>query len=115
MRDLVVSRNELVHYLSKYEIEPINSECQQSQRYGLIKLPAPLTRESTCEKCDYNLICALYQCNTANSDKSYPIQKIGEKILRHLSKEDLKYFFKWADILLKEEGSLTKGNKYFIL
>lgn len=109
VRDLIVSRNELVHFLSKYETEPINTESQQIQNYGLMKLPDPLTRKSICEKCEYALICAAYHCNSAKTDKSYPIHKIGEKILRHLSKEDFEYFFKWTEILLKEEEALSKG------
>lgn len=109
VRDLILSRNELVHYLSRYETELISSECQQSQSLRLMKLPAPLTRELICEKCEYNFICATYHCSSADSDKSMPIHKIGEKILRHLSKEDFKYFFKWTEILFKEEEVLSQG------
>lgn len=109
VRDLILSRNELVHFLANCELEPISSECQPSQRHDIIKLPEPLTRMSTCEKCEYKLICAVYQCNSENNEKSYPIQNIGEKILRHLSKTDLIYFFKWAEILFTEEKSFSEG------
>lgn len=107
IRDLIVSRNELVYFLSRCETETPDPDYPSSNK--MMKLPDPITRESVCKNCEHNFICAAYYCNSPNHSESIPIQKIGQEVLQHLSKKELDYFFKWTEILLMEEKTINEG------
>ncbi|XP_063701105.1 DNA replication ATP-dependent helicase/nuclease DNA2 isoform X2 [Culicoides brevitarsis] len=114
VRDLIIARNELVNFLTSYETEKAHLKNSNSEYFKLMKLPLPLTRESICNRCEYSFVCALFHTNAASSNPNVAIQSIGERILKHLSNEDLAFFLKWTDILMKEEESLSEG-QYIIL
>ncbi|XP_075984174.1 DNA replication helicase/nuclease 2 isoform X2 [Anticarsia gemmatalis] len=107
-RDLIMLRNQLVHYLAPSpqdidqeqltDIEDASALLQQ-------KLPEPVDHHNACAKCPYLTLCSLHLWHTDGPTVSecHPLSKLRPDALGHLSEQHVKYFLHWTALLKMEE------------
>lgn len=128
-RDLIILRNELAYYLTKYDesIEKLKHFAEHKQSANEIdkriqelslqsELPKPINHHSACQNCSYNVLCSVFLNGNSNERNSlsenHPMQAISTEVTDHLKSVHIEYFCRWTALLTLEklESSKCKNN-----
>ena len=104
LRALMMSRNELAHFLAKQRSTLASEETTESF------LPPTIDSARECKMCYASDACMLYRRavdEVAPSDDD-PIQELYEQKAGHLTEKDAAFFKKWENLLAIEEGDITR-------
>ncbi|XP_055914312.1 DNA replication ATP-dependent helicase/nuclease DNA2 [Eupeodes corollae] len=115
-RDLIVLRNELSYYLSRY-LDASKDKIQEylalpKKQFAPFELPDPVSHPSACGNCAYATICSVFGKADPSFELSqtHPLCSVSEATTQHLTQDDLFYFTKWCGLLSLEEQEAKKSN-----
>ncbi|XP_055844725.1 DNA replication ATP-dependent helicase/nuclease DNA2 [Episyrphus balteatus] len=115
-RDLIVLRNELSYFLTRY-FDASKDKIQEylalpEKKFEPFELPEPVSHPTACSNCAYATICSSFGKVDPSFDLSetHPLRNVSEATTYHLTDDDLSYFTKWCGLLSLEEQEAKKSN-----
>lgn len=115
-RDLILLRNEMVHYMCPTNESPVsgaNDISNSVQELSLLTLPDPISHRNACNSCPYNVLCSLYLKQDSTMWNSltpnHPMREMAPLVTTHLTEADVAYFCHWVGLLALEEKEAQKG------
>ncbi|XP_066591181.1 DNA replication ATP-dependent helicase/nuclease DNA2 isoform X2 [Prorops nasuta] len=106
-RDLVTTRNNLAHFISKLQKPQID----ENNVWKSLDLPDPINHRNACNSCSYKTICcSLLTKENKNLPPEHPIVELSQEILEDIKPHHIDYVIKWIALLQLENIAENQDN-----